>query len=91
MFVDKVGRVSDHSLPQIGAPEEGKYHILILGSLFDEVPLGREMTVNLARHVLAAHKSGDLPYVRLLENAVLHFAPLTQNFDDIVSRYAAEK
>lgn len=53
--------------------------------------MGREMTVNLARHVLAAYKTQEPPYVRLLENAVLHFAPYTQNFNDIISRYTSEK
>lgn len=78
-------------LPQLGATEENKYHVLVLGSLFDSAPLGREMTVNLARHVLAAHKTGDPPYVRLLENAVLHFAPITRNFNEILLKYKAAK
>lgn len=65
--------------------------MLIIGSLFDTVPMGREMTVNLARHVLAAHSAGEPPYVRLLANAVLHFAPLTKNFNDVLSRFTADK
>lgn len=78
-------------LSQLGATEENKYHVLVLGSLFDSAPLGREMTMNLARHVLAAHKTGDPPYVRLLENAVLHFAPITKNFTEILLKFEAAK
>lgn len=76
---------------QIGSPEEAKLHILVLGSFFDTSPLGRELTVNLARHVIAGHKLQEPPYIRLLNNAVLHFVPFTDNFEFILGQYSRNR
>lgn len=65
--------------------------MLILASLFDTAPLGREITMNLARHVIAAYKIPEPPYKLLLDNVVLHFAPITPNFNEIYLRYSAAK
>lgn len=76
---------------QIGSPEETKLHILILGSLFDTSPLGREMTVNLAKHVIAGYTLQEPPSKRLLQNAVIHFAPLSESFGKVADQYARDK
>lgn len=60
----------------------------MLGSFFDTAPLGRELTLNLARHVVAGHKLQEPPIVRLLNNAVIHFVPFTDNFDFTLSQYS---
>lgn len=62
-------------------------HILILGSLFDTSPLGRELTLNLARHVIAGYSLQEPPFVRLLNNSVLHFVPFTEGFELILGQY----
>lgn len=75
---------------QIHSSEETKLHVLILGSLFDTAPLGREITMNLARHVIAAYKIQEPPYKLLLENVVLHFAPITPNFNELFVRFSSK-
>lgn len=60
----------------------------MLGSFFDTAPLGRELTLNLARHVVVGYKLQEPPMVRLLNNAVIHFVPFTENFDITLSQYA---
>lgn len=73
---------------QIGSPIESKLHILVLGSFFDTAPLGRELTLNLARHIVAGYKLQEPPMIRLLNNAVIHFVPFTENFEFTLSQYA---
>lgn len=63
-------------------------HILILGSLFDTSPLGRELTLNLARHVINGYTLQEPPFVRLLNNSVLHFVPFTEKFEYILGQYS---
>lgn len=60
----------------------------MLGSFFDSAPLGRELILNLARHVVVGHKLQEPPILRLLNNAVIHFIPFTENFDFISNQYA---
>lgn len=64
--------------------------MLILGSLFDTSPLGREMTVNVAKHVIAGYTLQEPPSKRLLQNAAIHFAPLTESFKQIAEQYARD-
>lgn len=71
----------------IGQTEEKKAHILILSSLFESSPVGREMVVNLARHVIAAYNTKEPPMLELLNNTVIHFVTVNENFDDIYSQY----
>lgn len=67
---------------QIGSVDESKLHILIFGSFFDSSPLGREMTMNLARHVVAGYSLNEPIMVNLLKNTVIHFMPITTVLDD---------
>lgn len=60
---------------------------MILGSFFDTAPLGREFTLNLARHVVVGYKLQEPPIIRLLNNAVIHFVPFTDNFEFTLSQY----
>lgn len=59
----------------------------MLGSFFDTSPIGRELTLNLARHVVAGYRLQEPPLQRLLNNSVIHFVPFTDNFDSILSQY----
>lgn len=61
---------------------------MVLGSFFDTAPLGRELTLNLARHVVVGYKLNEPPIVRLLNNAVIYFIPFTEKFENTLSQYA---
>lgn len=83
-----------HSLKvtsNIGQTEETKIHILILSSLFETSPVGREMVVNLARHVMTAYNTKEPPMIELLENAVLHFVTLNENFDSVYDQFSRQE
>lgn len=71
----------------IGETEESKIHILVLSSLFETSPLGREMTVNLARHVITAFKTKEPLMIELLKNSVIHFVTLNSKFDQVYDQY----
>ncbi|XP_067635881.1 carboxypeptidase D isoform X2 [Eurosta solidaginis] len=72
----------------IGEPEESKYKILILSSFFDTTsPLGREITMNIARHVLEGYKIRDTGILKMLQKSVLYLLPLTENFNVIFKMY----
>lgn len=74
----------------IGSPEEKKLHILVLSSLFDSAPIGREMVLNLARHVIKGYALGEPPLETLINNTVLHFVPVMENFDDVYNQFDNE-
>uniref|UniRef100_A0A1I8Q4W2 Peptidase M14 domain-containing protein n=1 Tax=Stomoxys calcitrans TaxID=35570 RepID=A0A1I8Q4W2_STOCA len=68
----------------IGAPEENKYKILILSSFFDSAsPLGREISMNMVRHVIEGYKLREPLIMKLLQNSVLYFLPITENFEQV--------
>uniref|UniRef100_A0A182J566 Peptidase M14 domain-containing protein n=1 Tax=Anopheles atroparvus TaxID=41427 RepID=A0A182J566_ANOAO len=75
----------------IGTPEETKLHILIVSSLFQTAAVGREMVINLARHVLAGYITREPLLIKLLQNAVLHFVPVKNDFVEIVQQYRANE
>ncbi|KAL9698071.1 hypothetical protein quinque_001512 [Culex quinquefasciatus] len=73
----------------IGTPEETKLHILILSSLFQSTAIGREMVINLARHVLAGYNIPEPPILKLLKNAVLHFVPVKIDSEQLLEQFHA--
>ncbi|CAK9804732.1 Carboxypeptidase D [Anthophora plagiata] len=77
-----------HSLKithNVGAPEENKFHIGLIGGLFASQPIGREILLRLATHILMGNQIGDPPVERILNNTVLHFVPgVDPGFDDIM-------
>lgn len=73
---------------KLGSPEETKLHILILSSVFDSMPIGRELTMNLARHVLQGFRQGEPVILDLLDNVVLHFVPIRHEFEQVYQQYA---
>lgn len=58
--------------------------------MFDTSPLGREMTLNLAKHVIAGYTLQEPPSKRLLQNAVIHFAPFSESFGQIAEQYSRD-
>ena len=70
----------------MGAPEENKYHIGLIGGLFASQPMGREILLRLATHILMGNQIGDPPIQRILNNSVLHFVPgIDPGFDNIIN------
>ncbi|XP_076767108.1 carboxypeptidase D svr [Xylocopa sonorina] len=78
-----------HSLKvthNVGGPEERKFHIGLIGGLFASQPLGREMLLRLATHILMGNQIGDPPIQRILNDSVLHFIPgIDPGFDNILN------
>ena len=71
----------------IGQAEETKIHVLILSSLFETSPVGREMTLNLARHVITAYNTKEPNMLELMNNTVLHFVTVNENFDNVYEQF----
>lgn len=70
----------------MGAPEENKYRIGLIGGLFASQPMGREILLRLATHILMGNQIGDPPIQRILNNSVLHFVPgIDPGFDNIIN------
>jgi len=78
-------------LLQIGEPEEHKYKLLVVSSLFDTAaPLGREIMLNLVRHLVEGFKLQDATVLDLLKRSVIYFLPQTNKFDDVFNMYNAK-
>ncbi|EDW63034.2 carboxypeptidase D isoform X2 [Drosophila virilis] len=74
----------------IGEPEEHKYKLLVISSLFDTAaPLGREIMLNLVRHLIEGHKLQEASVVQLLQRSVIYFLPQTEKFEEIFRMYNA--
>ncbi|XP_076249772.1 carboxypeptidase D svr isoform X3 [Calliopsis andreniformis] len=86
---DSLVSMAIHSLKvthDMGAPEENKFHIGLIGGLFASQPLGREVLLRLATHILMGNQVGDPPIQRILNNAILHFVPgVDPGFDNILN------
>lgn len=72
----------------IGETEESKIHILVLSSLFESSPVGREMTVNLARHVITAYNTKEPLIIELLKNTVIHFVIVNSKFAQVYQQFS---
>jgi carboxypeptidase D len=71
----------------IGESEETKLHIMVLSSVFETSPLGREMIANLARHVVTAYNTKEPLMIELLKNVVIHFVIVNENFDSVYEQF----
>lgn len=71
----------------IGETEETKIHVLILSSLFESSPVGREMTVNVARHVITAYNTKEPLWIELLKNTVIHFVVVNSKFSQVYQQF----
>ncbi|KAL1501684.1 hypothetical protein ABEB36_006968 [Hypothenemus hampei] len=71
--------------------DETKFHIAVIGNLFATQPIGREITVYLARHLLKGLKIEDPTIVSILSNAVIHIVPVIDNaFEQIWGEFNRE-
>ncbi|XP_056640520.1 carboxypeptidase D [Diorhabda sublineata] len=68
--------------------DENKFHIAVMGNLFATQPIGREIDVYLARHLLEGNRIGDIRIVKILSNAVIHIIPvIDKSFEQIWGDY----
>lgn len=59
-----------------------------MGNLYATQPLGRELSINLARHLLRGHKIGNPQIVKILNNTVIHLIPVIDTaFEQIWGDY----
>lgn len=72
----------------IGQSEETKIHVLVLSSLFETSPVGREIVMNLMRHVVLAFNLKEPPMKEIMENAVFHFVTVNVNFDQVYQQFS---
>ncbi|OXU25957.1 hypothetical protein TSAR_015747 [Trichomalopsis sarcophagae] len=70
-----------HSL---GDSDESKIHVGFIGGIFASQPIGREISLRFARHILMGNKEKN-PFInRLLDRVVLHFIPgVDPSFDKL--------
>ncbi|KAJ8675417.1 hypothetical protein QAD02_011203 [Eretmocerus hayati] len=69
----------------IGDNDETKIHIGLMGGLFASQPIGREILLRFARHVVAGNREQDSFITNLLDRVVLHFIPgIDPTFDPTV-------
>lgn len=63
----------------------------MISSLFDTAaPLGREIMLNLVRHLIEGHKLQEASVVQLLQRSVIYFLPQTDKFEEIFRMYNAK-
>ncbi|KAF2900813.1 hypothetical protein ILUMI_05352 [Ignelater luminosus] len=73
---------------QVDSSEETKYHIAIMGNLFATQPIGREISIYFARHLLQGHKYQDPTIMKILNNSVIHIIPVVDTaFEKIWGDY----
>ncbi|KAG5682478.1 hypothetical protein PVAND_011829 [Polypedilum vanderplanki] len=75
----------------IGETEETKVHIMILSSVFESSPLGREIMVNLARHIITSYTTKEPLMIELLKNIVIHFVVVNTNFNRVYEQFNANE
>lgn len=76
---------------QITDDEEMKFRIAVMGNLFATQPIGRELGIYLARHLLEGHRLGDIRIDKILSNAVVHVIPVIDKaFERIWGDYDKE-
>lgn len=68
----------------MGSPDENKFRIALVGGLFASQPVGREILLRLATHILMGGQIGNPPIQTMLDNAILHIIPAVDpKFDNI--------
>lgn len=61
---------------QVGAPEENKFHIGILGGLFSTEMFTQEFLIKIARHFTAGFRTNSSITRKILRHSVLHLIPI---------------
>lgn len=62
-----------------------------MGNLFATQPIGREISIYFARHLLEGNNIGDFKVVKILKNVMVYIIPVIDNaFEDIWGDYERE-
>ncbi|XP_030748149.1 carboxypeptidase D [Sitophilus oryzae] len=73
---------------QIDQSDDTKFHVAVMGNLFATQPIGREITINLARHILTGASYKDPAIIDILSNTVVHVIPvIDKSFEQIWGDY----
>ncbi|XP_025831012.1 carboxypeptidase D [Agrilus planipennis] len=73
---------------KIETSDETKYRLAIIGNLYATQPLGRELSLNMARHLLQGYHYQDPTIVHILENSVIYVVPvIDKEFEKIWGEY----
>ncbi|KAJ8930584.1 hypothetical protein NQ314_016596 [Rhamnusium bicolor] len=76
---------------EIEADDETKFHVAVMGNLFATQPIGREIDIYLARHLLGGYNLGEFKIVSILRNTVIHIIPVIDKaFEQIWGDYNKE-
>uniref|UniRef100_A0A6P7FUX0 Carboxypeptidase D n=1 Tax=Diabrotica virgifera virgifera TaxID=50390 RepID=A0A6P7FUX0_DIAVI len=91
---DNLISISIHSLKiskEVEDYNENKFHVAVVGNLFATQPIGRELNVYLARHLLEGNRFHDVLIEKILSNAVIHIIPVVDKaFEKIWGVYDRE-
>lgn len=60
---------------QAGAPEENKFHVVLIGGLYASQPIGRELLIRLARHLVVGYGRRNPSILSIMSKAVIHVMP----------------
>ncbi|XP_046683001.1 carboxypeptidase D isoform X2 [Homalodisca vitripennis] len=60
---------------QVGGPSEWKVKIAVIGGMFSTEPIGRELSIRLARHLVRGFEDSPPHIVQLLNSSVIHLYP----------------
>ncbi|CAG9814957.1 unnamed protein product [Phaedon cochleariae] len=73
---------------KVEADDEKKFHVAVMGNLFATQPIGREIGIYLARHLLEGFRIGDFKVMKILTNTVIHIIPVIDKaFEQIWGDY----
>lgn len=76
----------------VDSADDKKFHVAVIGNLFATQPVGRELTINVARHLLSGHKFKDPNILTILQNSVIHVIPvIDMAFEKIWDNYKKEE
>ncbi|CAG2063284.1 unnamed protein product, partial [Timema podura] len=59
----------------VGSPEEKKMKIGFFGGIFATQPVGRELLLRFARHLVIGYTKKDRDIMQILKNFVIHIVP----------------
>lgn len=60
---------------KVAGPSDGKLKVGVLGGLLSAEPIGRELTVRLARHLVRGFETSPPHIVHLLNTTIFHIYP----------------
>lgn len=76
---------------QVESADDHKFRIAVIGNLYATQPLGRELSIYLARHLLAGLKVGNPKIQKILNQTVIYIVPVIDKaFEQVWGDYNKE-